>query len=803
MAQTGVDLHWPQPDDTLVHAQHAQSAPARIPRSAIYTRRVLDAVKNSHAGGLFPPLARCFSDGIVRPARALGGERDAGCIGHLLADSRFGPLIELFERVGDWCASLAHKYAESVSSRVLRLTNDELCGPLLREAFTICAVAPAPEAARVLRVFEEGFRASISLFLARLARDLRAGVLAREGFHGPVTALWANGEETHNGRQQVLRVRFRRGGALAYKPRPASGEDLFLAENLSGPRKSIFAILNELPPVSGEVRLPTLRVIRGRGRDRLDYSWQDWVERPSSWGTLHKSGRLRLRGPKLREGDARRFWQRAGSLSAACVAFGIIDMQGGNVVVGARSVDRETLPYPIDLEIFFFPVRRLWETGLIGTGDDEKYHHVGLERAAWRCSPSGPPACFVESASPGGKVLRLVRRRRPWGREEVRSTISDRRGNVGFGAHLAPYLRGMFDLWTLLNLEKPRVATLLARASRRHFVRNLPKPTKTYLAELEPWFSRPKNGATPVRWSREERAQFERHDVPYFFRRASGGPLLATDPGSRRWKMVGAQEFTDARLCPSQSVIACEAITFVNLGVLIRDAVEYVFEDIVDKTLVDAELGVRLDVTGPRKGAASFDWIASGKRLTYTWDEEKVRLSVDPLPPEREELRAQLLRLDRVDGALRMRWAESEFADSSVGEKLDSLVSEAISWLQEIIRNHGWPGVRLVGEDGASAACRLVLHTSRHPTFQRRCLRLLEAAAKNGDALLRDLAYLTDAVRLDRRQRQLYGTKFEKRNGELVPCPIEDEERVDQRRAAMGLEPLARYAEALRKIYSR
>ena len=42
--------------------------------------------------------------------------------------------------------------------------------------------------------------------------------------------LWANPEETHNGRQRVLRVGFEHGGALAYKPRPADGEIAFLAQ---------------------------------------------------------------------------------------------------------------------------------------------------------------------------------------------------------------------------------------------------------------------------------------------------------------------------------------------------------------------------------------------------------------------------------------------------------------------------------------------------------------------------------------------------------------------------------------------
>ena len=56
-----------------------------------------------------------------------------------------------------------------------------------------------------------------------------------------------------------------------------------------------------------------------------------------------------------------------------------------------------------------------------------------------------------------------------------------------------------------------------------------------------------------------------------------------------------------------------------------------------------------------------------------------------------------------------------------------------------------------------------------------------------------DLAYLEDRVRVHAGQPQLYGTQFNIAGGEFGPFPIEDPQRLDERRAQAGLEPFAAY----------
>lgn len=104
---------------------------------------------------------------------------------------------------------------------------------------------------------------------------------------------------------------------------------------------------------------------------------------------------------------------------------------------------------------------------------------------------------------------------------------------------------------------------------------------------------------------------------------------------------------------------------------------------------------------------------------------------------------------------------------------------------KEIVSQYGWPGETRVGPLGAQAAWLLVQHADHDRDFQKQCLRLLEAAVKNNDAQAQHLAYLTDRVCVGDGLSQRYGTQ--------LGYPIADPEQVDERRAAVGLGPLAEY----------
>jgi hypothetical protein len=149
-----------------------------------------------------------------------------------------------------------------------------------------------------------------------------------------------------------------------------------------------------------------------------------------------------------------------------------------------------------------------------------------------------------------------------------------------------------------------------------------------------------------------------------------------------------------------------------------------------------------------------------------------------------EQLRAELLRRVEKDQAAR------KALDPDAMREADG---ENLPWLKAVVAEHGWPGSWLVGADGTHAAWLLAQHADADPAFQRQCLDLMTAAVEAGEATERDLAYLTDRVLLAEGKQQVYGTQMTRRDKRYVPCDLRDPDTVDERRAAVGLEPIAEY----------
>lgn len=164
-----------------------------------------------------------------------------------------------------------------------------------------------------------------------------------------------------------------------------------------------------------------------------------------------------------------------------------------------------------------------------------------------------------------------------------------------------------------------------------------------------------------------------------------------------------------------------------------------------------------------------------------------------------EQLRAQLLARMETDQDVRnealRRWPAGTPVDTDdpLHHRWLHVDRDNTAWLAEVIDTHGWPGRRLVGDDGANAAWLLAQHADHDPAFQRRCLVLLTAAVAAGDADPANLAYLTDRVAVHEHRPQVYGTQLRWDGERSVPAEIADPELVDQRRAEVGLMPLAEY----------
>ncbi|QPK64452.1 hypothetical protein IVG45_05655 [Methylomonas sp. LL1] len=136
---------------------------------------------------------------------------------------------------------------------------------------------------------------------------------------------------------------------------------------------------------------------------------------------------------------------------------------------------------------------------------------------------------------------------------------------------------------------------------------------------------------------------------------------------------------------------------------------------------------------------------------------------------------------------------EALVADGSLSHALYHPRMEAVhksnaARLEAIIEQYGWPGNRLVSEEGAWAAWLIAQHAIGNPSFMRHCLSLLKQAASNNEVMLWQVAFLEDRIRMYEGKPQRYGTQFQpNKNGELEPYPIENPETVNDRRLAVGL----------------
>jgi hypothetical protein len=110
-----------------------------------------------------------------------------------------------------------------------------------------------------------------------------------------------------------------------------------------------------------------------------------------------------------------------------------------------------------------------------------------------------------------------------------------------------------------------------------------------------------------------------------------------------------------------------------------------------------------------------------------------------------------------------------------------------------ILDKYGWLGSDVLGEEG-NGTLFFVLQHAELP-MQAKYLPLLRTAVKEGRAKARHLALVEDRVALRQGKKQIYGSQvgWDMRTNTHYVMPLEDPDHVDQRRAAVGLPPLAEY----------
>lgn len=164
--------------------------------------------------------------------------------------------------------------------------------------------------------------------------------------------------------------------------------------------------------------------------------------------------------------------------------------------------------------------------------------------------------------------------------------------------------------------------------------------------------------------------------------------------------------------------------------------------------------------------------------------------SVHAADPTHAALRGELLQMEASDQEVRQLAAKGDFSRWATVDDANR------ARLKQIVAEYGWPTVAMVGQDGATAAWLIAQHADSDKAFQREVLALMEPLVQQGQASGKDFAYLYDRTHYPQR----FGTQGScVSRTEWQPFEIEDIARVDERRRAVGLSPLAQYADAIKE----
>lgn len=125
--------------------------------------------------------------------------------------------------------------------------------------------------------------------------------------------------------------------------------------------------------------------------------------------------------------------------------------------------------------------------------------------------------------------------------------------------------------------------------------------------------------------------------------------------------------------------------------------------------------------------------------------------------------------------------------DPSMWGKVKAVDRSNTARLIEIVNAIGWPTISKVGIEVSECAWLLVQHATAELKFMKECLALMKQAS-DGDVSPSNVAFLEDRILIMEGKSQIYGTQFHDVGNGFAPYPIEDIERVDERRARVGLD---------------
>jgi hypothetical protein len=122
---------------------------------------------------------------------------------------------------------------------------------------------------------------------------------------------------------------------------------------------------------------------------------------------------------------------------------------------------------------------------------------------------------------------------------------------------------------------------------------------------------------------------------------------------------------------------------------------------------------------------------------------------------------------------------------------------------KEIFEKYGFPNYDLVGEKGSNNFWLIMQHQDMHPEFQDSVLSKMKTEVDVNKASASNFAYLTDRVKVNTKQLQVYGTQMQlnEDSTSFEPKPVIEPEKLNERRKSVGLGSIEDYTEAMNNRY--
>ena len=173
-----------------------------------------------------------------------------------------------------------------------------------------------------------------------------------------------------------------------------------------------------------------------------------------------------------------------------------------------------------------------------------------------------------------------------------------------------------------------------------------------------------------------------------------------------------------------------------------------------------------------------------------------------------QEVDVELCKIGNDDQQIRVKFIEAMQTGSSnfenIRDEMLSMDTRNQKYVSNLLDNHGWPE-KLT--DCANKAIFFVIQHAPLP-FQEKYFQLIKEKAEQGIVQKSDVATLEDRILKRSHKRQRYGTQTinkKTKDGTDVTYvwPVEDEEKIDELRASVGLPPMVLYLQLVESQLKR